>query len=101
MFPFPSHSFNIKYISWYHFSWRREEREREIFKLASPTHKDYEFLMFQQQYVLRQLFVAVLRIIRPFQGIRHLSSVYIHIKLPHPQLLFIDYDLHHSSIHNI
>lgn len=31
----------------------------------------------------------------------YVSSVYVHIKLPYPQLLFIDYDLHHSSIHNI
>lgn len=79
----------------------------ENFKLAPATceiHKDYEFLMFQQQYVLQKK--CCCWIILSFQEgrmklLRTLPSVYIHIKLPYPQLLFIDYDLHHSSIHNI
>lgn len=82
------------------------------FQISPPaatheTHKDYEFLMFQQQYVLQHK-SSCCWIIRSFSGVTgrdgkllRTSRAYIHIKLPYPQLLFIDYDLHHSSIHNI
>lgn len=71
-------------------------------------HRDYEFLMSQQQYVLQKKMLLLNNSLvqpRRHKGKDEITAVLFERvdshQASHPQLLFIDYDLHHSSIHNI